>query len=158
MVLNMSLNMRYMTSKLSVLAILTTLAGVTFSNRALAGVILITPEEAKLPTPKDVFASRAITRGPRIDFTDTDHLNSPFPLQFKFHGFGGATIDLESLRVTYMKSPNVDLTPRVKPYVKPTGIEIAEAEVPPGEHFLRVEIQDSEGRRTARTFLLSVSP
>ena len=127
---------------------------------AQAGFVLITPEEAQLPTPKDVFASRGITRGPRIDLagTDTSRVRSPLPLHLKFRGFGGATINLQSLRVTYLKSPNVDLTPRVKPFVKPTGIEIQDAEVPPGEHLVRVEIQDSEGRHTMTTFLLSVSP
>lgn len=124
---------------------------------ARARVVLITPEEAQLPTPKDVFASRAITRGPRIDLIDTGQLRSPLPLKLKFRGFGGATIDTHSLRITYMKSPNIDLTPRVKPFLKPTGIEIQEAEIPPGEHLVRVEIQDSEGRLTTTTFLLSIS-
>jgi hypothetical protein len=125
-----------------------------------AGVVLITPEEALLPTPKDVFASRAITRGPRIDLADFDagQVRSPLRLQLKFKGFGGATINLQSFRMTYMKSPNVDLTPRVKPFAKPTGIDISEAEVPPGEHLVRVEIHDSEGRQTSTVFLLSVAP
>ena len=124
-----------------------------------AGVVLITPEEALLPTPKDVFASRAITRGPRIDLAnvDTSQLRSPVSLHLKFRGFGGATINMHSLRVTYMKSPNVDLTSRVKPFVQPSGIEIQDAEVPPGEHLVRVEVQDSEGRQTSTVFLLAVS-
>jgi hypothetical protein len=125
-----------------------------------AGVVLITPEEAQLPTPKGVFAARAITRGPRIDLSssDTSELRSPLRLQLKFRGFGGATIDLDSLRATYLKQPTVDLTSRVRPYAQPNGIEIPEAEAPPGEHLVRVEIHDSEGRRTMTTFLLSVSP
>jgi len=127
---------------------------------AIAGVVLITPEEAQLPTPKGVFAARAITRGPRIDLSSADNgeLHSPLRLQLKFRGFGGATIELNSLRVTYMKLPNVDLTSRVRPYAQPTGIEIPDAEAPPGEHLVRVEVQDSEGRRTVTTFLLSVVP
>ena len=142
------------------LAGLAALSVVASAGGAVAGVVLITPEEARLPTPKDVFASRAITRGPHIDLAGRDeaHPRSPLPLQVKFKGFGGATINLDSLRVTYMKSPNVDLTQRVRPYAGPAGIEIQEAEVPPGEHLLRVELQDSEGRRTTTTFLLSVSP
>ena len=125
-----------------------------------AGVVLITPEEAQLPTPKGVYASRAVTRGPRIDLAgpDTNDVRSPLRLQLKFRGFGGAALNLDSLRVTYLKVPNVDLTSRVKPYAQPTGIEIADAEAPPGEHLVRVEVQDSEGRRTVTTFLLSVAP
>jgi hypothetical protein len=93
---------------------------------ARAGVVLITPEEAQLPTPKGVFAGRAITRGPRIDLSgpDTNVVRSPLRLQLKFRGFGGATINLDSLRVTYLKMPDVDLTSRVRAYAQPTGIEI----------------------------------
>jgi hypothetical protein len=127
---------------------------------ASAGVVLITPDEAQLPTPKGVFAPRAITRGPRIELSDSDNgeLRSPLRLQLKFRGFGGASINPESLHATYLKQPNVDLTSRVKPFVQPTGIEIPDAETPPGQHFVRVEIQDSEGRRTTTTFLLNVVP
>jgi hypothetical protein len=127
---------------------------------ASAGVVLITPDEAQLPTPKGVFAPRAITRGPRIELSDSDsgELRSPLRLQLKFRGFGGASINPESLHATYLKQPNVDLTSRVKPFVQPTGIEIPDAETPPGQHFVRVEIQDSEGRRTTTTFLLNVVP
>ena len=127
---------------------------------ARAGVVLITPEEARLPAPKIGIASRAITRGPRIDLSSQDdgQLRSPLRLQLKFRGFGGAVINPDSLRVTYLKSPNVDLTPRVRPYARADGIEIPDAEAPPGEHMVRVEIQDSEGRQTTTTFLLSVAP
>jgi hypothetical protein len=130
------------------------------SPYARAGVVLITSEEAQLPTPKGVYASRAVTRGPRIDLSgpDTNDVHSPLRLQLKFRGFGGATINLDSLRVTYVKQPNVDLTLRVRPYAQPAGIEIPDAEAPPGEHLVRVEVHDSEGRRTTTTFLLSVAP
>jgi hypothetical protein len=129
------------------------------ASEARAGVVLITADEAHLPTPKGVFAPRAITRGPRIELSDQDHgeLQSPLRLQLKFKGFGGASINLDSLHVTYLKQPNVDLTARVRPYAQPSGIEIPDAEAPPGEHFVRIEIQDSEGRRTGTTFLLNVS-
>jgi hypothetical protein len=129
------------------------------NSGARAGVVLITPEEAQLPTPKGVHVARAVTRGPRIDLAgpDASEARSPLRLQLKFRGFGGATINLDSLRVTYLKTPNVDLTSRVRPYAQPTGIEIPDAEAPPGEHLVRVEIHDSEGRRTVTTFLLSVA-
>jgi len=127
---------------------------------ASAGVVLITPDEAQLPTPKGILAPRAITRGPRVELSDSDHgeLHSPLRLQLKFRGFGGANINLDSLRVTYLKQPNVDLTSRVRPYAQATGIEIPDAEAPPGDHLVRVELHDSEGRRTVTTFVLSVAP
>jgi hypothetical protein len=46
----------------------------------------------------------------------------------------------------------------VRPYARAAGVEIPDAEVPPGEHLMRVEVHDSEGRRTTTTFLLSVAP
>lgn len=146
--------------KFPCIAFLAALVAMTQPPEAKAGVVLITPEEAQLPTPKGIFAARAITRGPRIDLSSSDsgELHSPLSLQLKFRGFGGATIDLDSLRVTYLKMPNIDLTSRVKPYARLTGIEIPDAEAPPGEHLLRVEIQDSEGRRTTTTVLLNVAP
>jgi hypothetical protein len=141
-------------------ALLTALILTAAPSGARAGVVLITPDEAQLPTPKGILAPRAITRGPRVELSDSDHgeLHSPLRLQLRFKGFGGATIKLDSLRVTYLKQPNVDLTPRLKPYAQATGIEIPDAEVPPGQHFVRIEIQDSDGRNTATTFLLNVAP
>ena len=141
-------------------ALLTALILTAAPSDAHAGVVLITPDEAQLPTPKGILAPRAITRGPRVELSDSDHgeLHSPLRLQLRFKGFGGATIKLDSLRVTYLKQPSVDLTPRLKPYAQSTGIEIPDAEVPPGQHFVRIEIQDSDGRNTATTFVLNVSP
>ena len=126
----------------------------------MAGATLITPEEAQLPTPKGAVTSRAITRGPHIDLAgfDSKEMHSPVRLQLKFRGFGGATIDLDSLRVTYVKTPNIDLTSRVRPYAELTGIEIPDAELPPGEHLIRMEVRDSEGRHTTTTFVLNVAP
>ncbi len=127
-----------------------------------AGTVLVTAEEAKLPPPKGAIAvaSRGITRGPRIELADIDkgELHSPLHLQIKLQAFGGATIDLNSLQVTYLKSPNVDLTPRIKPFAKPTGIDIPDAELPPGEHEVRVDVRDSDGRVSTASFMLKVTP
>jgi hypothetical protein len=147
------------TSKTLYRGLLTVLI-VMLPHLAMAGATLITPEEAQLPTPKGVSASRAITRGPHIDLAgfDSKEMHSPVRLQLKFRGFGGATINLDSLRVTYVKTPNIDLTSRVRPYAELTGIEIPDAEIPPGEHLIRMEVHDSEGRRTTTTFVLNVAP
>ncbi len=129
--------------------------------RAWAGTVLVTAEEAKLPPPKGAIAvaSRGITRGPRIELADIDkgELHSPLHLQIKFQAFGGATIDVNSLQVTYLRSPNVDLTPRVKPFAKPTGIDIPDAEMPPGEYDVRIDVRDSDGRVSTASFMLKVT-
>jgi hypothetical protein len=127
---------------------------------AVAGVILITPEEAKLPAPREFASLRTITRGPRIEISDIDDgkLHSPLHFKLKFRAFGGSTVDLDTLTVTYLRGPNIDLTQRIKPYVQSSGIDIPDAEVPPGEHAIRVDIKDSEGRAATTNFLLAVTP
>ena len=78
--------------------------------KAAAGVILITPEEAKLPAPTQLASTRAITRGPRIEVSDIDegsNLHSPLHFSLKFRAFGGSNIDLDSLSVTYLRGPNM---------------------------------------------------
>jgi hypothetical protein len=79
-------------------------------------------------------------------------------LQLKFESYGGAKIDLDSVKVIYLRTPNVDLTPRVKQFVVPTGIDIPDTELPPGEHMVRVDIKDTDGRPASTSFVLKVSP
>ncbi|MDR3466543.1 MAG: hypothetical protein P4M07_11410 [Xanthobacteraceae bacterium] len=132
------------------------------ATQAWAGTVLVTAEEAKLPPPKGAFAmaARGITRGPRIELAEIDKgdLRSPVHLQIRFQAFGGATIDLNGLQVTYLKTPNVDLTPRVKPFAQPAGIDIPDAELPPGDHEMRVDVRDSDGRVSTASFVLKVMP
>ena len=106
------------------------------TSKAVAGVVLITPEEAKLSAPRQFASSRAITRAPRIELLDLDEgkLHSPLRFKLRFKAFGGSTIDLGSLAVTYLRGSNIDLTQRISPFARPTGIDIPDAEVPPGEH------------------------
>jgi hypothetical protein len=79
-------------------------------------------------------------------------------LQLKFESFGGSKIDPESLRVIYLRTPNVDLTERVKSFAGVTGLDIPDAELPPGDHLIRVDIKDSDGRSGSTSFLLKISP
>ncbi len=128
---------------------------------ASAGEVLITPQEAQLPVAKGAFgvATRGITRGPKIAVVSTpDGLKSPIRLQMNFESFGGATIDTNTLKVTYLKDPNVDLTSRVKPFVKPNGIDMPDAILPPGDHTLRVDVKDSDGRVATSSIVLKIVP
>ena len=79
-------------------------------------------------------------------------------LQLKFVSFGGAKIDTELVKVTYLRTPNVDLTDRVKPFIRSSGIDIPDIEFPEGEHMVRVDIRDSDGRAGTATFVLKVEP
>ena len=122
---------------------------------------LITQQEAKLPPPKGAIATdrRGILRGPKVEVVSPNEpSHSPLRLQLKFESFGGAKINTDSVKVTYLRTPNVDLTPRVKPFIQPAGIDMPDTELPPGEYMLRVDVKDSDGRPGTASFTLKVSP
>jgi hypothetical protein len=149
--------------KWAVLATLSMASAATtlFGAPALAAHVLITQDEANLPPPKGAVAvdRRGVTRGPKIVLvSDTEPLHSPTHLQLKFESFGGAKIDEGSVKVTYLKTPNVDLTPRIKPFVQITGIDVPDAELPVGDHMVRVDVKDSDGRSGSASFVLQVAP
>ncbi len=119
---------------------------------AQAGKKLITEEEAKLPPPKGAVATerRGIMRGPKVLLTGpSGRTRSPIRLVLKFESFGDAKIDPKSVKVTYLRTPNADLTSRVKQYVQASGIDMPDAELPPGEYMVRVDLKDSDGRLPA---------
>ena len=134
---------------------------ITISSAARASHVLITADEAKLPPPKGAITAdrRGITRGPKIEvIVDGQQVHSPVHLQLKFESFGGAKIDPDSIKVTYMKTPTVDLTDRIKSFVQANGMDMPDAELPPGDHMIRVDIKDSEGRIGSTSFVLKISP
>jgi hypothetical protein len=94
-----------------------------------------------------------------VEYVSTgETVHSPLHLQLKFQSFGGATIDLDSVRIIYLRAPNVDLTPRIRPFVRSTGVDIPDAELPPGEYTVRVDVKDSEGHSGTTSFVLKVVP
>ena len=110
---------------------------------------LITPKEAKLPDAAGSLNTRGISRGPGIKVVSPEpgmQTKGPFDFKVVFEPRGGATIDKSSVKVTYMKSPSIDLTPRLLGSVSDTGIDMKNAEIPPGEHPVKISGKDSDGR------------
>lgn len=144
--------------KLQILAAAMTFAA---SQAALAQIQLITPDEAKLPNATGQVATRGVTRGPGIKQVSPDPaakgLKGPVDLKIAFEPRGGSKIDADSVKVTYMKNPAVDLTDRVKGSIKPEGIDISKASLPPGDHQIRVTVKDNEGRQTTSTVSINVA-
>jgi hypothetical protein len=123
--------------------------------------ILITQAEANLPPPRGAVVAdrRGITRAPKIEYAASGaEVHSPMHFQLKFESFGGARIDPDSVKITYLRTPNVDLTARVKSFVQATGIDIPDVELPVGDHMLRVDVKDSDGRAGSTSFVLKVTP
>ncbi|MBI3531185.1 MAG: hypothetical protein CK604_03755 [Curvibacter sp. PD_MW3] len=135
------------------------LSGLLAQGAALAAP-LITAKEAALPPAAGVLATRGISRGPAIKMVSPEPeaaVKSPFNLKLNFEARGGEKIDPNSVKVVYMKSPFVDLTSRLQSAITPTGIDFQQAEVPPGEHMLRVTVKDSAGRETNSTMTIVVN-
>lgn len=109
---------------------------------------LISNEEAKLPAAAKFTARGGLTRGPGVKIVSPAEgvVKGPFDMKFQFEPRGGSKIDPASVKVTYLKTPLVDLTDRVKPFVSASGIDMSKVQIPPGEHDIKVQVTDSEGR------------
>jgi hypothetical protein len=104
--------------------------------------------------------SRSIIRGPVVKWvspTNGTTVNSPFELKVLLEPREGVKIDRSTLKVVYLKSPLVDLTPRLQSSVTINGIEFKQAEVPPGSHTIRLTIKDVEGRETNSQLTIKVN-
>lgn len=122
-----------------------------------AAMPLITDEEAQLPGVPPSKISRGISRGPTIrsDLPEAVVAHKPFDFKIEFEAHGQATIDPAKVHVTYLKVPGIDLTERIRPFISATGIMLPNAEVPPGQHPLRIEVEDSGGRTSEATLVLT---
>ena len=121
---------------------------------------LISAKEAALPAASGGLATRGISRGPAIKLASPEAdtpVASPFDFKVNFEARGDAKIDPASVKVVYMKSPFVDLTPRLKSAISASGIDFLKADVPPGTHTIRVTVKDSEGRETNSVLNLVVN-
>ena len=121
---------------------------------------LITAKESALPAASGTFATRGISRGPAVKLNSPEAdtpINSPFDFKVLFEARGEGKIDPNSVKVVYMKSPFVDLTPRLKSAITPTGINFSKAEAPPGTHTIRVTVKDMDGRETNQVITLVVN-
>lgn len=121
---------------------------------------LITSKEAALPAASGALATRGISRGPAVKLNSPEAdtpIGSPFDFKVLFEARGEGKIDPNSVKVVYMKSPFVDLTPRLKSAITPTGINFSKAEVPPGTHTIRITVKDMDGRETNQVVTIVVN-
>jgi hypothetical protein len=139
------------------------LAGVFAAIMPAAAFQLVTPEEAALPaSPPSAFVLRGSPmRRPTITVVSPPPaaglMHSPVDLKLQFRAFGGAEIDPNSVVVTYLKEPAIDMTQRIAPFISAQGIEIPQADVPPGKHQFWVELKDKDGRVGGAAFSFQVA-
>lgn len=110
---------------------------------------LITEDEAKLPAVPRIASRGGITRGPSIRVVSPDpngQIKPPFAMNVRFQAHGGSKIDPASVKVTYLRKPAVDLTPRVKSGISEAGIALDNVNVPAGTHDIKVDVTDADGR------------
>jgi len=129
--------------------------------RPAAAFLLITEAEAALPADPGEAHERGISRGPTLVVESprpgAGSQTSPVTLKVKFDAHGGAAIDLDSVQLTYVKRPAIDLTKRVKPYIAASGIDTQDAEVPSGTHTIRVDVSDTRGHSSSIEISFSVA-
>ena len=121
---------------------------------------LIHPAEAALPPQPDLgMTMRGLTRGPEIELEspgDSKSTTSPTIFKLRFKGRNNATIEKSSVKITYLKTPLVDLTPRLQNYISADGVIMENAELPPGVHAIKVDVKDNQGRSSTALFKFSV--
>jgi hypothetical protein len=122
------------------------LCGLSMGSASAQVIKLISDDEARLPAAASMSA-RGVTRGPGVKLLSPEAgKKDGLPLKLSFEPRGSAQIDTASVQVTYLKTPAVDLTPRLKAAIRPEGIDLSAVAMPPGEHPIRVSVKDDEGR------------
>jgi hypothetical protein len=133
----------------------------TFAAASSVAAPLITAKEAQMPAASGELKTRGIARGPGIKVISPDlaapEIKGPFDLKVVFESRGGNKIDASAVKVTYLKANAVDLTPRLKGAITESGIDFAKAEVPPGEHAVKITVKDVEGRESNAVINLVIS-
>ena len=84
--------------------------------------------------------------------------NGPVDFQINFVSHTpGKVVDMESLRVIYLKFINIDITEKIRPYIKENSIVMSKMNLPAGNHRIRIKIKDSHKNESEQTFLIRVS-
>ena len=69
----------------------------------------------------------------------------------------GASVNMDSLRIIYLKMFGIDITDRIRPYIKETLIDANGIMFPEGEHEFEVRIKDTEQMESSEIFKIKVN-
>jgi hypothetical protein len=147
-----------MTSKHSLLAVLTTLLGASLASAAQGGFELLSSGEyqselAARAAPGATFVTRgADFSAPTITVVKPDHsaaIRPPVDIDVEFAPSQGSTVNVGSLKILY-GFLKLDITQRILKapgvQVSAAGLKASGAELPSGSHKLLIEISDNLGR------------
>jgi len=138
------------------------LAGLLAAATPAAAIQLVTEQEAALPPDRlpGLELRGSPTRRPSAVIVspppNAGVMKSPVSFKVKLQAHGGAKIDPDSIVVTYKKTPEIDITQRIMPFITADGIDVPDAEVPPGTHQFRIELKDNAGHLGAADFSFQV--
>ena len=125
---------------------------------------LITPEEAEQPDApmirtRGIKMTRMEGDGPQIKIHSPnleEPLSIPFIVDIAFEASPEKIIDFDSLSIKYLKVIAIDLTGRIKPYLKNNRLMVKDVKVPQGRHRLQFFIAYTSGERTMMEIFLNV--
>lgn len=123
---------------------------------------LVTPDEAALANAESTPALRKRGIDPRggpiielLKPSQGQASRAPVEIDVKFHA-SRAPIDERTIQVTLLKFINVDLTDRIRPYITASGIYIPNANLPSGQHAVRITLADREGNASSTQMTLQI--
>ena len=65
-------------------------------------------------------------------------------------------VDMKSLRVIYLKFINIDITEKIRPYIRDNSIVVPKTSLPEGNHKIKFMIKDNHKNESEQTFLIRV--
>jgi hypothetical protein len=84
-------------------------------------------------------------------------LRSPIDIFIAFEpGKSGKPVDMETLKVTLIGFIDINITDRLREYIRGTNLDVQEAKLPSGEHRLRMRIKDVDGNPNERDIVVTV--
>jgi hypothetical protein len=120
-------------------------------------VTLINSAEAALPDPPPLELSvRGVdAMSGFVQMLPPKHAvaRSHFHMLIRFE----AVCNPSSVVMTLVKQPSVDLTARIRPYLSSQGIDVPDAEAPPGDYKIRLIYRDTTGLQRVGNVLFSVA-
>ena len=94
-----------------------------------------------------------------VEKPDPDHLyNDLIDILISFDKNPiGEPVNMDSLRVVYLKMFGIDITDRIRPYVKETRIDANGIKFPEGEHEFEIRIKDREQMESSEVIKIKVN-